>query len=102
MYNYSFKDEKVIFEKVDSLVEFNDKCYTLNILVTTKNLLLFKNINDDFLKRKSIGVFATPEYELVFKMLLNDISYSCESGDTILNNENIILLDIDLSKIITK
>ena len=49
MYNYDFKgnNEKTIFEKENSIVEINDNTYNLSILVTNKNILLFKNINVD-------------------------------------------------------
>lgn len=100
MYNYDFNNEKVLFEKLNTLVEINDNTYYLNVLITESNILLFKDLNSDFVKQKTMGVFISSEYELVKSIPLKDLNYKCVEEDTIINNEEIVLYDIRLDKVI--
>lgn len=100
MYNYDFNNEKVLFEKPNTLVKINENTYYLNVLITESNILLFKDLNRDFVKQKSLGVFVSSEYELVKSISLKDLNYKCVEEDTIINNEEIVLYDVRLDKVI--
>lgn len=100
MYNYDFNNEKVLFEKPNTLVEINDNTYYLNVLITESNILLFRDLNSDFVKQKAMGVFVSSEYELVKSISLNKLNYKCVEENTIINNEEIVLYNIRLDKVI--
>lgn len=93
MYNYDFSNEKVKFEKFNTLVEINGNIYNLNILVTNRNILLFKDINSDFVKQKAMGVFLSSEYELVKSVPLKHLNYTFDGQNTYINKEEIIIYD---------
>ena len=73
LYNYDFSNEKVKFEKANTLVEINDNTYYLTILITDSNILLFRDLNSNFVKQKAMGVFVSSEYELVKSISLNPV-----------------------------
>lgn len=102
MYKYDFLDEVVIYEKTSTFIEINEQEFFASILITDKNLLIFKNINNDFLKQKASGVFVTPEYELIKKISLDNIKYNCEDGNTFFKEYNLVLYDINLNKVLKK
>ena len=93
MYNYDFKDEIIILEKQNVFAEINNKELNINVLVTNKNLLLFYNIENDFVTMKSRGVFVTPTYELLGKIELENMVYECDLNNTYINNDKIILYE---------
>jgi len=99
MYIYDFDNEEVIIESVDNLITIKDKEIKSNILLTEKNLLIFKNIkNDSALAGREL--YEMPEYELIIKIDLNKIKYSVEENNTYIKigNEEIILYDFDLNR----
>lgn len=100
MYNYDFTNEKVVFEKVNCVAEINQKEVFVSILLTEQNLLLFYNSNRGILKEKIMGVIVGPEYELLLKISLNDIKYTCEDNNTYIDNVNVTIFDFDLSKVL--
>lgn len=102
MYNYDFikKEEKVLFEKTNCYVEIDDYSYNLNVLVTNKNILLFYNsLKNSALKAS--GIEEVPQYYLELAIPLNNLEYSIEDGNTFIefNNSDILLNDVDISKI---
>ncbi len=99
MYNYDFDNEKVTYEKVNCVAEINQREIFTNILVTDRNLLLFYNPNRGTLNERTMGVILSPEYELLRKINLEDIKYSCEDNNTYIDND-IVIYDFDLSKVL--
>lgn len=100
MYNYDFTNEKVVFEKVNCVAEINQKEVFVNILITKQNLLLFYNSNIGILKEKAMGVIVGPEYDLLLKLSLNNLKYTCEDDNTYIDNGNVAIYDFDLSKVL--
>ena len=100
MYNYDFSNEKVLFEKVNVFVEIDNNTYFFNVLITDINILLFRDLNKDFVKQKSMGVFISSEFELIKSISLSNLNYKCIDEDTIIKNEEIVLYDINLNKIL--
>lgn len=103
MYNYDFSKEKVIFEKLNTLVEISGRSYCYNILITNKNILLFVNVN----KNNSLisrGVQLPSENELVKTIPLDKLKYKCIEEDTIINvsNDEIIIYNINIDKFLSK
>lgn len=99
MYNYDFENELVVFEKADCLISFNNKELISNILVTDKNILIFKNDVNPILKGREIH--ELPVYELIFKFDLNDIIYEVDEDNTIVKiaKSELILFNFDLNKV---
>lgn len=100
MYNYNFANEKVIFEKVNCVAEINQKEILVNILLTKQNLLFFYNINSGILKEKTMGVIVGPEYDLLLKISLNNLKYTCEGNNTFIDNGNVTIYDFILRKVL--
>ena len=96
MYNYDFKDEKVLFEKNHCLAEINNKEIFIDVLVTDKNLLLFYNEANDFINMKTQGIFFTPNYELLKKIKLDNLAYECDDKNTYIDKEQIVIYDFCL------
>jgi hypothetical protein len=101
MYNYDFNNELVIYEIDNALIEINNQFFRGNILLTDKNLLLFRNISD-FMKQKSQGVFVLPKYELVYKGEVVNLKYEIEENNSYINNDEVILYEINIEEIIQK
>ena len=74
MYLYDFGNEKIIIEWVDNLVSINDREYTMNILLTNLNIILFRNIKKDSILAAR-EIHEMPEYDVVIKIALNDLKY---------------------------
>ena len=49
---------------------------------------------------KSNGVFYTPEFNLLTKISLNDISFTCTNNITYINN--IVIYDFNLNDVINE
>ncbi len=103
MYNYDFKgnNEKTIFEKENSIVEINDNTYNLSILVTNKNILLFKNINvDNVLNTR--GMYMPPEYLLELKIPRKQTKLEVVNNNSIIKylNKEIVIYDLNLKDFI--
>ncbi len=101
MYNYDFKEneEYVLMEMEDSIVDINDTTYTLSVVKTNKNILLFNNAN----KNNPLGgraVNLPDDYFLELKIPLNDLDYKVENDNTIINylNNEIVLYNINIGK----
>ena len=101
MYNYDFSNEQVIYEKNNIIIEINNQIFRGNVLLTDKNLLLFRD-STDFIKQKSQGIFILQKYELVYKSGLDNLKYEVEDNDSYINNDEIILYEINLKEIINK
>ncbi len=94
MYNYPFRDneEYVISEETDVNCQSCESNILVNILLTNKNILIFKDTDKDN-PLKSQGIQTMPEYEVCFKIALNNMNYTINEKDTILNvNNNFITL----------
>ena len=92
MYNYDFNGDNIKEEYLDKTVEINGKVHVLNVVLTSKKLMFFKNVVDTLIE-KSLGVCVTPEYELLFEMNLCDIKCTCEDNDThIAHADNMITI----------
>lgn len=97
MYNYDFKDEKVVYECNNCFAEIKGKELFVNVLVTDKNVLLFYNKDQDFVAMKSKGVFVTPSNDLIMSISLDNIDYQIDENNTLINNGEIILYDLVLN-----
>ena len=97
MYNYNFDNEKVLYENINCIVSINDKQLNVSLLVTDKNILLFENImKNNVLEGRLVSIPA--EYELIYKIDLNNTSYKVSDGDTLIAN-NTVIYNFDLDKI---
>ena len=98
MYYYDFSNEKVIYENINSIVEVDNKTINCSVLVTDKNILLFDNVmKNSVLSARCVQI--QPEYKLLLAIKLNNLKYKVEGNDTIITDKNIILYNINLSKI---
>jgi hypothetical protein len=98
MYYYDFSNEKVIYENINSIVEVDNKTINCSVLVTDKNILLFDNVmKNSVLSARCVQI--QPEYKLLLAIKLNNLKYKVEGNDTIIIDKNIILYNINLSKI---
>lgn len=100
MYNYPFKmmEENVLNERENVLMNMNDKKYVVNILLTSKNILVFynKDINNN------LGKHKVPTYEILLKIELGKMDYKFNLGNTIFNilNNEVIFYDFDIEEFI--
>lgn len=104
MYNYPFKKEEefVINEAADINCKFDEKKLFVNILLTNKNILVFYN-TDKYNPLKSTGIQTMPEYELLFKVALNNMDYKIKNPDTLLYiNNTVILYNFNIKDFIEK
>ena len=99
MYNYTFNEEKIIYERHDIFIEINNQELFVNILISDKNILLFTKDNE-MAHLKGNGVFYTPEFNLLTKISLNDISFTCTNNITYINN--IVIYDFNLNDVINE
>ena len=101
MYNYDFKNKKIVLELVNVLVSIDDKDLILNIIITNHDLLLFKNIKLNTVI-SGRGIYEMPEYELVFNAKLNDIKFKIDDLNTLIKygDKEVILFNFDLNKVI--
>ena len=99
MYLYDFENEKFMLEIVDNLVSINDREYTLNIVLSELNLLLFKNIKKDSVLAAR-EIHEMPEYELIVKINLNELKYDIDDNNTVINysGNEIILYNFNLKE----
>ena len=99
MYSYDFKskEEKVLYEKRDAIVEIKDKTYELSVVVTNKNLLFFNNANK-FHALNSRAISIQPEYLLELTIPLENLKYSVEDGNTYIfyQDTDIIIYNFEL------
>lgn len=86
MYNYAFKenDEHVLNEAADVNIKFDKKNMLVNILLTNKNVLVFYDTERDS-ALKTGGMQVMPEFEILFKVGLDNMDYIIKDEDTILN-----------------
>lgn len=94
MYDYNFNNEKVIKEAVNVNLKFQERYFLANILLTNKNLLIFIDANQDS-PLKGSAVNVTPEYVLFAKFDLNNLDYTKDKEEIIIN-KNLILYNFDL------
>ena len=99
MYLYDFENEKFMLEIMDNLVSINDREYTLNIVLSELNLLLFKNIKKDSVLAAR-EIHEIPEYELIIKINLNELKYDIDENNTVINysGNEIILYNFNLKE----
>jgi len=97
MYLSDFENEKFMLEIMDNLVSINDREYTLNIVLSELNLLLFKNIKKDSVL-SAREIHEMPEYELIVKINLNELKYDIDDNNTVINysGNEIILYNFNL------
>lgn len=99
MYNYDFSSEKVKYENTNSIVEINNNTINCSVLITDKNILLFDNVNKNNVLIGR-GVQIQPEYELILKINIDKLNYKIDDNDTIINDYNLILYDINIDILI--
>lgn len=89
MYNYPFRDneEYVLSEFADVNCQADGSNMLVNILLTNKNILIFKDTDRDN-PLKSGGIQTMPEFDVCFKIPLDNMNYTINEEDTILNIDN--------------
>ena len=103
MYNYDFleNNEQIIKEKVNGIVDINDDTYNFSIVITNKNILLFKDVSKNS-PLGARGVFLPEDYVLKASIPLNNLDYTIEDNNTIINYENneIVLYDVNIQEFV--
>lgn len=100
MYNYDFQNEIIKCELIDYMVEINCKELIVNVILTKEKLMLFYNSANNFINMKTQGVNIIPSYELILNLDLKKINYEVSDNNTYINNDEIIIYNFDLSKVI--
>lgn len=100
MYNYDFRNEIIKCELIDYMVEINSKELIVNVILTKEKLMLFYNSANNFINMKTQGVNIIPSYELILNLELKKINYEVSDNNTYINNDEIIIYNFDLSKVI--
>ena len=90
MYNYAFKenDEYVLNEAADVNIKFDKRNMLVNILLTNKNVLVFYDTERDS-ALKTGGMQVMPEFEILFKVGLDNMDYIIKDEDTIFSIYNL-------------
>lgn len=100
MYNYPFKmmEENVLSERGNVLINMNNKKYFVNILLTSKNILVFYNKDAS----NNLGKHKVSKYEILLKIELGNMEYKIDLGNTIFNiiNNEVIFYDFDIEEFI--
>ena len=96
MYNYDFKNEKVVYENNNIFISINGKELFVSLLITNKNILLFQDL------KKNSGLsgremYIVPEYDLFQKISLHNLKYKIDNDDTLIN-DNIILYNLNIDE----
>ncbi len=94
MYDYNFENEKVIKEETNLSLKYNNKYFLGSVLLTSKNILIFFDVNKDSALKGS-GVQVMPEYTLLAKLPLKGLQYITTNDETIFNN-NLIIYNFNL------
>ena len=103
MYNYPFRDneEYVLSEEAEVNCQVHESNMLVNILLTNKNILIFKEKNNTL---KSGEIHTMLEFEVCFKVPLNNMDYTINKEDTILNIDNdvVTLYNLNIKDFIEK
>lgn len=95
MYDYDFKKETVIKEATNVNLKFIDRYFLASILLTDKNILIFFDSNKDNVLKGS-GVQVMPEYVLLTKLPLKDLTYQTKD-EQITIGDNLTIYNFDLN-----
>ncbi len=99
MYHYAFleKAESLVKEATNRNIKVNQAYYQANFVLTEKNLLIFYDINRGNVLRGR-GVQVLPDYELLFQIPLQELTYQIEEGNLLLliNGIKVNCYDFDL------
>lgn len=95
MYDYDFKKETVIKEATNVNLKFIDRYFLASILLTDKNILIFFDSNKDNVLKGS-GVQVMPEYVLLTKLPLKDLTYQTKD-EQITISDNLTIYNFDLN-----
>ena len=99
MYNYEFKDEQIILEKNDGVMEIDNKVFNKCLVITNKNILVFSDLSkNDPLNSRAVALLS--DYYLDLSIPLENIDYKIEDNNTIIHydNKEIVLYDLLLDK----
>lgn len=99
MYNYEFKDEKILLENKDGLMEIDNNTYRRSIVITNQNILIFNDVNkNNPLNGRAVSLLS--DYLLDLSIPLENIDYKIEDNNTIINynNKEIVLYNILLNE----
>jgi hypothetical protein len=98
MYNYDFENEKVLEEFVNMAVDVNKKRMVLDIIITNRNILMFRETTQDNVL-SSVYVHHIPKYELLY-LFDKDVEIKNEPtpDDTTIQakDETIVIYNLDL------
>lgn len=105
MYNYPFRDneEYAISEGASVNCKAGNKNIIVNVLLTNKNILIFYD-SDKNNPIKSSGIQTMPEYEVLFKVPLDNMNYKVSEEDTLLNidGSDVTLYNFNIKDFIEK
>ena len=105
MYNYPFRDneEYAISEGASVNCKAGNKNIIVNVLLTNKNILIFYDSDKNNLV-KSSGIQTMPEYEVLFKVPLDNMNYKVSEEDTLLNidGSDVTLYNFNIKDFIEK
>ncbi len=99
MYNYEFKDEKILLENKDGLMEIDNNTYRRSIVITNQNILIFNDVSkNNPLNGRAVSLLS--DYLLDLSIPLENIDYKIEDNNTIINynNKEIVLYNILLNE----
>ncbi len=105
MYHYHFQDnnEVLLKESLNINIKIEKRYYQVSFVLTDKNLLIFYDLNkDNVLKGRVVQVL--PEYELLWKIPLEDLTYKIEDDHLLIliNNQKIDCYDFDIEEFLKK
>lgn len=95
MYPFKENDEIVLNERENVLMKLNNKDILVNILLTSKNILVFYN-SDFKLNKRHIS----SNYKLIYKIDLSNMDYEIKMGNTYFKNKDIIFYELDIEDFI--
>ena len=100
MYNYDFDNEKIIKEFTNTKIDINGDRKVLDIILTDKNILIFRESTQDNVLKAAIFIHQIPKYDLLYSFTKNVKMTNAPTMDdtTIHGEDEITLYNINLKE----
>ncbi len=99
-------DEVIQFESSSTLVEYNEKCTSVAVIITNKRIMFLQDVNKNTVvdALNITGKFYTlPKYEPIEEILkveIKDCKYIENGTEIVANDKNIFIFDHDLTDVL--